>query len=208
MGYNPELERAGDSFKVERARKASDYLNRFFKGQESSNKFGHLSSQLDEIFVRESPNTHSESRDGQEQIKAEIEAVSNKENLSPQEQEIMQKLAEYFLGIAHRSKNIERLMTSVSFLEVIKSELAVDTLKHMAENPLVVTRPEEMSIRADTVAQSRFPEGLSVLAAIKKYSEEKVKPEALRALIKLKQRMEIPLEPREMQYLGENTEKF
>lgn len=199
---------------IEQAEKVSACLENLFAGKEPSGRFeSYLFWEMEKVFVEPSPadpGTPKETmqRNAHHEVLSVIEKAGNKPELSAAEQEIMEKLGKYFTGAIKRTGWIENGREAIGFLEHIPSKESVSALEKLSRAPLSVIEPKEKSISRMNPFLKTLSRGISPEEAIRNYIEQIIKPEALRSLIILKNKMGLNLTPEEKEYFEKHTEKF
>lgn len=106
---------------------------------------------LDPWSVPEQPGPEAGSAQGiaHHEILSCIERVVNKEELLRREQEIMDKLTDYFNEAIKRTKYVENVRDFTAFLfKKIPSKKAISILEGLAKDPSFLTKGEEKKYNA------------------------------------------------------------
>ena len=196
-------------------------LNKIASGELPLIKFDtSLVHKLEQIFVKEQNHT-PEVKAGQEYFSAistinnAIEDIGKKEMISQTEQELLDKLADFFSYAIKTTPNVEQAATIISTLENVKSKKAVYLLEDFYKNPDDFINPKEKSILADSAfiqnnatVNEKGAAIESRESLIKRYVEENLKPQSIRSSIKLKTWMELEKSPEEQAFYDAHREVF
>ncbi len=139
----------------------------------------------------------------------EIYELKNKdEEKELQRKKALENLADFFISLTKGAEFLENSRDAINILGKIPNESSLELLKKIAQDPEKELKPETKKLVDEKFIIPRLKDGLENSEINRQYANEHIQLEAYRSLIKLKNNMELELDPEEQSYLEKHPEKF